>query len=62
MYIQYYIRLISLSQKGIDYSKEDQRNSDRGSIPKESSSKGSNPKERRPFSIDVKVGEIVTLM
>jgi hypothetical protein len=36
--------------------------SDRGRNPKESSSSGSSPKERRPFSIDVKGGEIVTLM
>jgi hypothetical protein len=58
MYLQHYIIVISLDQKGRDYSEEDQRNSD---SPKESSSRGS-PKERRPFVIDVKGGEIVTLM
>jgi hypothetical protein len=46
MYLQHHIRVISLVQKGIDYSEEDQRHSDRGNIPKESSSKGSNPKMR----------------
>jgi hypothetical protein len=46
MYFQHYIRVISLVQKGRDYSEEDQRNSDRGSSPKESSSKGSIPKRR----------------
>jgi hypothetical protein len=44
MYIQHYIRVISLVQKGRDYSEEDQRHSDRGMSPKESSSRGSNPK------------------
>jgi hypothetical protein len=34
MYLQHYIRVISLVQKGIYYSKEDQRHSDRGSRPK----------------------------
>jgi predicted nucleic acid-binding Zn ribbon protein len=46
MYLQHYVRVISLVQKGRNYSKEDQRNSDRGSSPKESSSKGSSPKMR----------------
>jgi hypothetical protein len=46
MYIQHYIRVISLVQKGRDYSEEDQRHSDRGSNPKESSSKGRSPKMR----------------
>jgi hypothetical protein len=46
MYIQHYFRVISLVQKGRDYSEEDQRHLDRGSNPKESSSKGSNPKMR----------------
>jgi hypothetical protein len=46
MYLQHYIRVISLVQKGRDYSEEDQRHSDRGSILKESSSKGSSPKMR----------------
>ena len=46
MFFQHYIRVISLVQKGRDYSEEAQRNSDRGSSPKESSSKGSSPKRR----------------
>jgi hypothetical protein len=46
MYLQHYIRVISLVQKGRDYSEEVQRHSDRGSSPKEISSKGSNPKMR----------------
>jgi hypothetical protein len=46
MYFQHYIRVISLFQKGRDYSEEDQRHSDRGSSSKESSSKGSSPKRR----------------
>jgi hypothetical protein len=46
MYLQHYFRVISLDQKGRDYSEEDQRHSDRGSSPKEISSKGSNPKMR----------------
>jgi hypothetical protein len=62
MYIQHYIRVISLVQKGRDGSEEDQRHSSRGNNPKESSSRGSSPKERRPVSIDVKWGEIVTLI
>jgi hypothetical protein len=46
MYLHHYFRVISLVQKGRDYSEEDQRHSDRGSNAKESSSKGSNPKMR----------------
>jgi hypothetical protein len=46
MYSHNYIRVISLAQKGRDYSEEEKRNSDRGSNPKESSSKGSSPKRR----------------
>jgi predicted nucleic acid-binding Zn ribbon protein len=46
MYLQHYIRVISLVPKGRDYSEEDQRHSDRESNPKESSSKGSIPKMR----------------
>jgi hypothetical protein len=34
----------------------------RGSIPKESSVRGSKPQREIPFSIDVKGGEIETLM
>jgi hypothetical protein len=49
MYLHHYIRVISLVQKGRDYSEEVQRNSDRGSSPKESSSKGSSPKMRMAF-------------
>jgi hypothetical protein len=54
--------VISLVQKGRDYSEEDQRHSNRGSSPKESSSKGSNPKMRMALVIDVKGGELITLM
>jgi hypothetical protein len=50
MYIQHYIRVISLVQNGRDYSEEDQRHSDSGSSPKESSSKGRNPKMRMALS------------
>jgi hypothetical protein len=46
MYLQHYIRVISLVQKGRNYSEEDQRHSDRGSSPKESSSKGRIPNMR----------------
>jgi hypothetical protein len=46
MYIQNYIRVISLVQKGRDYSEEYQRHSDRGRSPKESSSRGSSPKRK----------------
>ena len=46
MYLRHYIKVISLVQKGRDYSEEYQRHSDRGRIPKESSSKGSSPKMR----------------
>jgi hypothetical protein len=46
MYLQHYIRVISLVQKERDYSKEDQRHSNRWSSPKESSTKGSSPKMR----------------
>jgi hypothetical protein len=38
--------------KGRDYSEEDQRHSDRGSIPKESSGKGEHPQgENYPFPL-----------
>jgi len=46
MYLQNYFRVISLFQKRINYSKEEQQNLDRGRSPKESSSKGSIPKMR----------------
>jgi hypothetical protein len=46
MCFQHYIRVISLAQKGRDYSEEYQRNSDRESSPKKSSSKRSSPKRR----------------
>jgi hypothetical protein len=46
MYFHHYIRVISLIQKGRDYSKEYQRHSDRGSNPKEISSRGSIPKRK----------------
>jgi hypothetical protein len=75
MYLQNYIRVISLIQKGRDYSEEVQRNSYRGSSAKESSSNESSPKMRmalchlcqrgRVNHIDVidvyRWGEIVTL-
>jgi hypothetical protein len=62
MYLQHYIRVIYLVQKGRDYSEEDQRHSDRGINPKESSSKGTSPKMRMALCIDVKQGELITLM
>jgi hypothetical protein len=34
IYFQHYIEVISLVQKGRDYSKEDQRNSSKGRSPK----------------------------
>jgi hypothetical protein len=37
--------MISLVQKGRDYSEEDQRNIDKERSPKESSGRGNNPKE-----------------
>jgi hypothetical protein len=46
MYFQNYIRVISLVQKGRDYSEEDQRHLDKGRSPKESSSRGSSPKRK----------------
>jgi hypothetical protein len=46
MYFQHYIRVISLVQKGRDYSEEYQRYSDRGRSPNESSSRGSNHKRK----------------
>jgi hypothetical protein len=45
MYLQHYIRVISLVKKGRDYSEEDKRHSDKGSSPKEYSRKGSSPKD-----------------
>jgi hypothetical protein len=46
MYIQHYLRLISLFQKRRDYSEEYQRHSNRESSPNESSSKGRSPEMR----------------
>jgi hypothetical protein len=46
MYLQHYIKVIYLVQKGRYYSEEDQRHLDRGSIPKEISIRGSIPKRR----------------
>jgi hypothetical protein len=46
MYLQHYIKVVSLVKKGRYYSEEDPRNSDRERNPKESSSKGSSPKMR----------------
>ena len=72
MYFQNYIRVISLVQKGRDYLEESQRNPDRGSrpkdilgrgsIPKENASRGASPRGAWPFAIDVKGGELITLM
>jgi hypothetical protein len=45
MYLQHYIRVISLVQKGRYYSEEDQRNLERGSNSKESSGRENNPKD-----------------
>jgi hypothetical protein len=52
MYFQHYIIVISLVQKGRDYSEEYQRHSE----------KGASPRGKWPFAIDFKGGEIVTLM
>jgi hypothetical protein len=46
MYLQNYIRVISLVQKGRDYLEEDQRKSYSGSNPKENASRGRSPKRR----------------
>jgi hypothetical protein len=59
MYIQHYIRLISLVQKGRDYSEEDQKNSDRGSSPRKVQSRAAAPRGEWPFAIDVKGGEMI---
>jgi hypothetical protein len=48
MYFQHYIRLISLVQKGRDYTAVQER--------------GAAPRGEWPFAIDVKGGEIITLM
>jgi hypothetical protein len=49
MYFKHYIRLISLVQKGRDYSADNKTG-------------GAAPRGEWPFSIDVKGGEIITLM
>jgi hypothetical protein len=54
--------VISLVQKGRDYSEEDQRNSDRGVAPRRVQARGAAPRGEWPFAIDVKGGEIITLM
>jgi hypothetical protein len=46
IYLQRYFRVIYLVQNGRDYSEEDQRHSDKGSSPRESSRNGSSPKMR----------------
>jgi hypothetical protein len=61
MYFQHYIRVISLVQKGRDYSKEDQRHSDRGETLRKVQVGGATPRGKCPFSIDIKGGEIVIL-
>jgi hypothetical protein len=60
MYFQHYIRVISLVQKGRDYSEEGTHIG--GSAPKKVQAGGATPREKWPFVIDVKGGEIVTLM
>jgi hypothetical protein len=62
MYFQHYIIVISLVQKGIDYSEEDQRHSIGGAAPRKVQAGGAAPRGKWPFAIDVKGGEIVTLM
>ena len=62
MYIQHYIRVISLVQNGRYYLEEDQRNSDWGETPRRMQAGGAAPRGEWPFSIDVKGGDIVTLM
>jgi hypothetical protein len=52
MYFQHYIRVISLVQKGRDYSEEDQRHSDRGSKPQGKFKQGEQPQEENgPFPL-----------
>jgi hypothetical protein len=46
MYFHHYIKVISLIQKGRDYLEEDQRHSNKGRNPKESSSRGNIPKRK----------------
>jgi hypothetical protein len=43
-------------------SEEAQRHPDKGSIPRRVQAGGATPRRELPFSIDVKGGEIVTLM
>jgi hypothetical protein len=52
--------VISLVQRGRDCSDDGAK--DRGSNPKESFRHRASPRKELPFSIDVKGGEIVTLM
>jgi hypothetical protein len=60
---QHCIRVISLVQRGRDYSEEAQRHPDRGrATPRRVQEGGATPRRELPFSIDVKGGEIVTLM
>jgi hypothetical protein len=54
--------VISLVQKGRDYSEEYQRHPGRGASPRRVQAGGATPRRELPFSIDVKGGEIITLM
>ena len=56
MYLQHYIRVISLLQNGRDYLEEDQRHSDRGAAPRRVQAGGASPRGEWPFVIDVKGG------
>jgi hypothetical protein len=44
MYLHHYIRVISLVQKGRDYSEEVQRHSDRGAAPRRVQARGAVPR------------------
>jgi hypothetical protein len=62
MYLKHYIRVISLVQKGRDYSEEDQRNSDKGEHPQGEFKQGEKPQEENgPFPLMSKGEDIVTL-
>jgi hypothetical protein len=58
MYLQHYIRVISLVQKGRDYSEEVQRHSDRGAAQGEFKQGEQSQDENDTFSINDKGGEI----
>jgi hypothetical protein len=56
------LRNIEKYQRNIDKGRIPKDNVDKGSIPKKSLVKGEKPQGEIPFSIDVKEGEIETLM